>query len=124
LNTGTENSILQRALKTIHTVLFRFQGNPKENNIFWVKSPEKHYNYRFVFTKGVEAHGNRYILRMYEIELLEKGHSGKTSEIDSSHFDWYEKRSAELNGYFHPPQMPDMFWERDADPTPAQGWSV
>ena len=70
------------------------QWNPKESNTFWIENPGEYYNYRFVFTKGGEAHGNRYILRMYEIELLEKSPSGKTSEIDSSNFDWYEKRSS------------------------------
>ncbi len=69
------------------------QWSPEEKNTFWIKKPEEYYRYRFIFTKGGEVHEEGYILRMYEVELLEKGPNGKASEIDSSHFDWYEKRS-------------------------------
>ena len=69
------------------------QWKKKREHTFWIKSPEEYNFYRLMFTKGGQGHGNRYILRIYEIKLLQKGAQGKASEIDNSHFDWYEKRS-------------------------------
>ena len=80
--------------QTVDTRSDYTQWNPKDKVTFWIKDPGNYYSYRFIFTKGGEVHEEGYILRMYEIELLEKGRSGQTSEIDSSNFDWYEKRSA------------------------------
>lgn len=67
-----------------------WKGN--ENREYVIQNPGQYLSYRFLFTKGGQKAGKKFILRLFQIELLERGTNGKFKLIDNEDFDSLDKR--------------------------------